>query len=425
MFTSFIGRLNTDNLGIKIKILLAFFCLSFLTYCFPVLIMQATSYYGVDHGTAGALESYFNLTNMVVTLAIFSVFLRFGYRRPMIVVFLIMVVVCFFAKVVDSIWMVRAYLIATGISFVVIKVSCYSMVGMIIKTREGHARFVNFMEFIHMVSNMLAMWTYAWFVKGEGAFWLYLFWFIAGIFVVLSLIFLFTRIDESSFQHEQQRPFGQQLRDIGRLITTTAIILPLLMYWGYESIEQGVGPWLSTFNFEILQVPKHISVQLHSMFVLAIALGRLYGSFIYKWLKWQYVFLINFGLGLLFICFVLFNMQPGAGAGAQSLLDLPLVAYCLPAFGFFIGPVYPTLISLILTSHPQSLHPAIMCLIMIVGALLDSFSARMVGGLFSHFGGVTAFEIYTIVPLIVLIVLTIPYALFLRRRAGREVSGSA
>jgi fucose permease len=312
--------------------------------------------------------------------------------------------------------MVRLYLIMTGISYVVIKISCYSMVGMIVKTKEGHARFVNFMEFIHMVSNMLAMWTYSLFVKGEGNFWLYLFWFISGIFIVLGLIFAFTRMDEGAIEQEKKKPFMEQMKDVRKVILTVAIILPLVMFAGYESIEQGVGPWLTTFNNEILQIPKHISVQLGSIFVLTIALGRLYGTFIYKYLKWYTVFIINFILGLIFIIFVMLNTKSGIGANATSIFDLPLVAYCIPLFGFFIGPVYPTLISLIMTSHEKSMHSAIMCLIMIFGAVFDSFSARMVGGLITHVGGIKAFEIYTIVPLVLLLVLTIPYALFLKKK---------
>ncbi len=409
-------KLDFSNLGIKLKILLAFFCLSFLTYCFPILIMQAVSYYHESHGAAGALESYFNITNLLVTIGVFTVFLKFGYRKPMVIVFFLVAVVCFFVKMIDSIWMVRLYLVMTGISYVVIKISCYSMVGLIVKTRSGHARFVNFMEFIHMLSNMLAMWTYSLFVKGEGNFWLYLFWLISAIFIVLGLIFAFTKMDEGAIEQEKKKPFLAQMKDVRKVIFTVAIILPLVMFAGYESIEQGVGPWLTTFNNEILQIPKHVSVQLGSIFVLTIALGRLYGTFIYKWLKWHTVFIINFILGLIFIIFVLFNTKSGIGAQATSIFDLPLVAYCIPLFGFFIGPVYPTLISLIMTSHDKSMQSAIMCLIMIFGAVFDSFSARMVGGLFTYVGGIRAFEIYTIVPLIILLVLTIPYALFLKKR---------
>ncbi|MCX7970032.1 MAG: MFS transporter [Negativicutes bacterium] len=408
----------------KVKILLTFFCLSFPTYCFPILVMQATSYYGVSHSEAGGLETYVNLTNMLASLCIFTIFLKFGYRRPIITASLLLALVSFAAKEIDSIWGIRLYLITTGVAYVVIKVACYSMVGLVVKTREGHARFVNFMEFIYMTANMIAMWIYSFFVGEEGSFWLYMFWFIAAVFVALAAMFYFTRIDESAIEQEAEKPLKEQLRDVGKIITTTAIILPLIMLWAYESIEQGVGPWMATFNYEILEAPKDISVQLGSLFVLAIALGRLYGSFIYKWVKWQYVFISSFIAGLFFICFVMFNMQEGIGANATSILDLPLVAYCLPIFGFFIGPVYPTLVSLMMTSHDKSMHSAIMCLILIAGAVFDSAAARAVGSLFGHFGGINAFAIYTIIPIVVLLILSLPYAAFLKKREARQLAAA-
>ncbi|MCP4179415.1 MAG: MFS transporter [bacterium] len=404
----------------KTKILLAFFCLSFLVYCFPILIMQATSYYKISYSSAGALESYFNVTRVIASFIAFTIFLKFGYKKPISYTFLFVAMFCLIVPFVNSIWMIRLYLLMTGISFVVIKISSYSMVALVTDTPGEHAGFVNFMEFTHMIGNMVAVWVFSFFLEGKGASWLHMFWLIAGICLVLGLIFLFTPLCESAMEVEKNKPFKAQLKDVKHIIFMWMVPFFFIMFVAYEFIEQGVGPWLMTFNYDVLGITKEISVQIGSLFTLAIALGRLYGTFIFKYVKWHKVLFINFVLGLIFIIIVMFNMHKGIGAGSTSIFDLPLVAYFLPLVGFFIGPVYPTLISTFMSCHNKSLHAAIISIVMIFGAIFDSASARVVGALFGDVGGIDAFKFSTIIPLAILILLIIPYAYLIKKTAKEE-----
>jgi MFS transporter, FHS family, glucose/mannose:H+ symporter len=407
----------------KFKILLAFFSLSFLVYCFPILIMQATSYYKISYSSAGALESYFNVARVIASFIAFTIFLKFGYKKPLSYTFLFVAMFCLIVPFVNSIWMIRLYLLMTGISFVVIKISSYSMVALVTDTPAEHAGFINFMEFTHMIGNMVAVWVFSFFMLGSGGHWLDMFWLITGICLVLGLVFLFTPLSEGAMDVEKKKPFKAQMKDVKYIIFMWIVPFFFIMFVAYEFIEQGVGPWLMTFNYDVLGITKEISVQVGSLFTLAIALGRLYGTFIFKYIKWQKVLFINFVLGLIFIIIVMFNMHQGIGANATSIFDLPIVAYLLPLVGFFIGPVYPTLISTFMSCHHKSLHAAIISIVMIFGAIFDSVSARVVGALFGSVGGIDAFKLSTIIPLIILILLIIPYAYLIKKTAKEELKG--
>ncbi|APC97158.1 MFS transporter [Francisella frigiditurris] len=405
----------------KFKILLAFFSLSFLVYCFPILIMQATSYYKISHGSAGALESYFNITRVIASLVAFTIFLKFGYKKPLSYTFFFVAIFCLVAPFINSIWMIRLYLLMTGISFVVIKISSYSMVTLVTNNPNEHASFVNFMELIHMIGNMMAVWVFSFFMQNtDGTEWLYMFWLIAGICLVLGLIFLLTPLNENAIETEKNKPFKNQIKDVKHIILMWCVPFFFIMFFAYEFIEQGVGPWLMTFNHEVLGITKNLSVQLGSLFTLAIALGRLYGTIIFKYIEWHKVLLANFIIGLFFIGIVMFNMDHGIGSNSTNIFNLPLVAYCLPLVGFFIGPVYPTLVSTFMSCHNKGLHAAAISIVMILGAFVDSVSARIVGDLFSNIGGLSTFKFSTIIPLTILIILIVPYALIINKTSKSE-----
>lgn len=63
----------------------------------------------------------------------------------------------------------------------------------------------------------------------------------------------------------------------------------------------------------------------------------------------------------------------------------------------------------LLTSAPKSQHALITSVIMILCAIFDSSSAKIIGSLFESIGGIKAFMFATIVPLIILLLFLLPY----------------
>jgi MFS transporter, FHS family, glucose/mannose:H+ symporter len=82
--------------------------------------------------------------------------------------------------------------------------------------------------------------------------------------------------------------------------------------------------------------------------------------------------------------------------------------------GFFIGPVYPTICSTILTSHPKRMHVQISGLIIVFSALGGTIGARIIGGAFESIGGVNAM-IIPIIPLLFLLLLVLTYEIIITK----------
>lgn len=404
----------------KIKIILAFFCLSFLTCGFPIFIMQGVNYYHVGHTSAGTLESYFNLTRVCATFVIFTLFMKFGYRRPIGLAFLGVALIALLQPLIDSIWTIRLYMLLVGISYVTINVGCYSMVSLVTKNQDEHASFINTMEGLHMFASMLGMWLFSFFTKDGSNSWLNTFWIIAAVCSIMAALFLLHSIDDKPVDLKRTESIFKEMRKLPKYVFTVRIVMALFLLACYELIEQGMGPWLHNFNHEVLQLPESVSIQIGSFFVMSIAIGRLTGGFLFKYFKFYYVLLINFVIGFVLIGFALSTFKIGLGHDATSVFNAPLVAYLLPALGFFIGPVYPTITSTLLSKIPAVDHSIIMSMLMIVVAVVDSSSTRLVGSLFEDHGGIYAIGVSVLLPLSLLFLLIVPYGILNKNTPNAE-----
>ena len=176
-----------------------------------------------------------------------------------------------------------------------------------------------------------------------------------------------------------------------------------------------MGPWLHNFNHEVLELPKFLSIQIGSFFVMSIAIGRIIGGLLFKKIKYQRVLAVNFILAFILIGYAIHGMKTGLGAHSTSIFNAPIIAFALPLLGLFIGPVYPTITSTLLSKIPAHDHSIIMSMLMIVVAIVDSSSARVVGDLFGSYGGITAISVSVLFPLAILLVLILPYAILNNR----------
>jgi fucose permease len=63
--------------------------------------------------------------------------------------------------------------------------------------------------------------------------------------------------------------------------------------------------------------------------------------------------------------------------------DVPLAGLLLPAIGFFMAPIYPTLNSVVLSAVPRERQAALIGLIVVFSALGGTTGSRLVAELFS------------------------------------------
>jgi MFS transporter, FHS family, glucose/mannose:H+ symporter len=317
--------------------------------------------------------------------------------------------ICFSMPFLNYYWMLKVYLIFIGMTLVVLKIGIYSSVGLVTSDRKGHAYMITIMEASWMVLSMLGMWILSFFISKSPEHWLYAFWVFGIIGMINFLVWFLAPLDESETKKTKDEGIKKQLKELVALSKKKIILALILVFFLGSFVEQGIFAWLPNFYKDIVNLPSSISIQLASFLTLSMALGRFLIAFLLKFMKWDKIMICCYGLGAVFLIIILFSMHHSNEA-IKLWGDIPIAVLLLPLVGLFIAPTSPLLNSTILSSSPKGQHTFIMTILTIAGAVTGSIAARLLGDLFQYFGGITAFRIATIIPLIILVIIILPYS---------------
>ena len=391
----------------KTALIYTFLTLSIFTSVLSVFVLQAVNYYHVSNAAAGALESYQNLTQVFLSFIAFSVLLNLGYKRAMVIMLTLMSLLCIAMPFLNYFWILRVYLVFLGFALVFLKIGVYSSVGLVTNSQKSHAFFVAIVETTWMVGSVIGMWVLSFFLHQIS--WLYAFWVFAVIGFVNVGLWLITPLNEESLNVEKSKKIGQQLGDIWQLCKSKLIISFIVIFFIAGLVEQGINAWLPAFYSSVISLPSNYSVQLASLLLLSMALGRVIVIFLLNYIRWDKILLIFYSCGAIFLIIMLSLVKHSNGVEITSWADVPLVALLFPLIGLFIAPTSPLLNSTILSTFPKAKHTLVMTIITIFGALTGSIAARLLGELFDWFGGIQAFQLTTVVPLIIVAIIILPY----------------
>jgi fucose permease len=169
-------------------------------------------------------------------------------------------------------------------------------------------------------------------------------------------------------------------------------------------IEQSLGTWLPTFNNEIMNLPSNISVQITSIFALALAVGRLSAGGVLRYISWYPV--LNICI-IAMACLMLLVLPLTKGLEntvVNGWTEVPLAAYLLPLIGLFMAPIYPAINSVVLSALPKHKHASMTGLIVVFSALGGTSGSFVTGWTFAHFTGQVAFYL-SLIPMALLMLL--------------------
>jgi MFS transporter, FHS family, glucose/mannose:H+ symporter len=96
------------------------------------------------------------------------------------------------------------------------------------------------------------------------------------------------------------------------------------------------------------------------------------------------------------------------GATVESWTEAPALALAFSCMGFFIGPIYPTIVSIVLGRLEKARHPAMTGLIIVFSALGGTTGSFIVGFISRRFTTHDAF-FFPLVPMALLGLLLVPY----------------
>jgi len=329
------------------------------------------------------------------------------------VVLVLMIVLSILGPIINTYWMIKLFLVGTGVVLVGMKICIYSAAAIICQEENEQAGFLSLLESIWMISGMAGMWLIAYFVSQTPTQWLNFLYIYALLGILNLIVWMFVRIDESALTKEKATPVSQQIKEMLVMCRSKLIIAAIVMIFIGSVLEISFSAWLPGFYEAALNLSPALSLEIASFAGLATFAGRLVTFFLLKYMKWQKMLLCYYVIGLAFLGVVLFSLH-ASGQTITNLKDVSLMALIFPAFGFFFAPSTPVLNSSILSRTVKEKQALLMTILAVVFAIASSLTARGIGYLMQHLGGIEGFKIATIVPLVILIILVLPYAKLLK-----------
>jgi fucose permease len=403
VYFTLIKTVVMQHFKIKASLYLNYFVFAILLNSVGIVIAKSIKVYGVDETQASILEAFKDLPIAIVSFFVASFLPRVGYKKAMQIALLIVFMGCMGMWWGNSFWAAKFMFLSVGVSFALIKLSVYSLVGVVTDTPQQHSSLMSSIEGFFMVGIASAYFLFPLFYSDSNPnAWL-------NVYIVLALMVLIALIFLSSAGIEiQTAPAGANWMDdikksIGLIVVPLVLIFMLSAFF-FVMLEQGIMTWLPRFNEKIFSFSEKLSVQMASLLALSLAIGRFVAGWLSKKIKWSVIVIGCALLSIILLLAVLPKLKPAAEIVVlKNISDVPMLGFILPLIGLFIAPIYPLLNSTVLSHLPKSLHSPMSGLIIIFSALGGTLGSRIVGVLFKNIGGIKAFY-FLIIPIVLLII---------------------
>ncbi len=412
-----------SNSRIKFSLYLNYFVFAILLNSVGILIQKSQNRYHVDEVTASSLEAFKDLSIAFVSFLIGSFLPRLGYKKGMLMALALVFVGCLGMYWGNSFTSVRILFACVGISFAVIKVSVYSMIGLITNSDKEHKSVLSSIESFFMIGIASGFIAFPLFYSDtDPNAWLNIYLVLAALIAVSFLILLF-----SKFNIQYQIP-GSNIKDdfieMIKLLKRPLVLVFAIAAFMYVMTEQGIMSWLPTFNQKVLLLPEKLSVTMAVILMLSIALGRYICSLLVKRMSWIVLLCSCLAGAALMVLFVLPQTQNMPQLEIHSLGDVPVIAYVFPLIGFFLAPIYPLVNSFVLSSTEKVYHSPMASLLVFFSAVGGTLGSRLVGYLFKNIGGQKAFY-FSLVPMAVLFICILLFSKMQKKSTGKIEFSSA
>jgi len=390
------------SIGIKLSLYINYFVFAILLNSVGIVILKSQNNYGVDEVQASILEAFKDLPIAIVSFFIASFLPRLGYKKAMLIALALVSIACVAMYFGNSFDAAKLLFATVGVSFALIKVSVYSMIGMVTSGEKEHNSLMSSIEGVFMIGIALAYFLFPAFNnENDPNAWLNVYWLLAILSILSFLFLLFTK-----FENQPEIPGANILDDFKQMFGLLAKILTIVFVISaflFVMIEQGIMTWLPSFNDKVLHLPENISIMMASILAICLAIGRLLAGVITKKINWIWVLTICTICAMLLVVFVLPKTINASVGEITSLKDIPLIGFAFPIVGLFIAPIYPLLNSVVLSALPKKLHSPMTGLIVVFSALGGTLGSRIIGWLFKNQGPENAFY-YTLIPMGLLLI---------------------
>jgi len=373
------------NTGIKISLFLIYFVFAALLNSVGILISQSIDVYGVSKPDAAILEPFKDLSIAIMAFLVGSFLPRLGFKKAMLISLAVVFFACIGMYFGNSFWSVKLLFLATGISFAVVKVAVFALIGYITDSKKSHSSLMNLIETVFMLGIIFMYLVFPlFFDETDPNAWLRGYILMAVLIAIAFLIILFSKFD---IDVEPSKGIAHDFNEMFKLFKKPLIWVFAAFAFLYVMTEQGIMTWLPTFNKETLSLDAKLGSQMAVLLMVCIALGRFITGIIAKRIKWIYISIVSVILAVILVLLVLpmaANVEPQE---INSIADLPVVSYLFPLIGLFLAPLYPLVNSTVLTSVDKTIHSSLAGILTFFSAIGGTVGSLLIGNLFDSLGG--------------------------------------
>ncbi len=362
--------------NVRVALALNFFVFAILLNTVGIVIARVIEDYGVAGATAATLEGFKDLSIAAASFLLASYVPRFGYRRTMLAGLMAVMLASVLVAAVTGFWVTPVLYATIGVSFAFMKTAVYSTIGLITETPAEHTGLMNVLEGIFQVGAMSGPLVFAFMINLSR--WTDTYWVLATLILIALVLMWFTRLEEHEIEeHATEAGFVEMLKLLKRPIVWTFVVCA----WLYVMIEQSFGTWLPRFHEQIFGLSAAVASGFMSFYFGSIALSRFAAGLLSKRVPWIVLQLTYLALAFAVTLTVVLLTSDGNPAPVERWLDAPRLAFLFSVVGFFLGPIYPTISSIVLTKMPKSQQAAMTGLIIIFSALGGTTGSLVTGRL--------------------------------------------
>ena len=380
-----------STLRIKLAIILTYMLFGALLNSVGAVNLLVVQTLGVARQDAALLDAWKDLPIALTSFLVASLLPRLGLKKSMLLAVAAVGVACAAMPALSAFWAIKLLFCTLGAGFALVKVSAYSMIGLVTHDKAGHARFTNLLEGLFMVGVLGGFLLFSRAAHAAGTGWLQVYPVLAAIAAAAFVLLLASPLDEGPIR-SPGTTLRQDLLAMLPLLKLGLVVVFLLSAFLYVLIEQGISTWLPSFNNEVLHLPTAMSVGLAVIMPATTALGRLTSAAVIGRLGW-FAVVLGCLVGIALLILATLPLARGAQplTGDVGWLNAPPAAYLLPLTGLLLAPISPALTSAMLSALPQHQHAAMTGLIVVFSALGGTLGSFVTGRLFVAFDGATAF----------------------------------
>lgn len=384
-------QLKTNKAHIKPFLFLNFFLFAMLLNSVGIVILKAQKVYGINPLQASTIEAFKDLPIAIAAFFVASIISRIGYKTSMLFALGLITLTQLLMYYGNTYYLVLVLFASIGFSFALIKISVYTLIGLVSTSKNEHASLLSRVEAIFSLGVVFMFVFFPFFNDPdfEDA-WLNAYLVLSFMSIVLFFWLLVTPFELKTPQIDTS--YFKEFKRFLILNRNIVVVIFLLSTFFFVAIEQGVMSWLPTFNNLGAQLQENLAILTAGSFTLAIAFGRVLNSILVK--KYN-------PFTILFICIIASEFLIYYGIpitlsvdleGVNSVFEIPFKFYTFSLVGLFLAPIYPNLNSVILSSTPVTLHSHMTGLIIIFSAVGGTLGSRFVGYLTNEFGIIYAFD---------------------------------